>query len=155
MKIRMFPILIALFASMASPISVEAWPLRPPKLEPVGEVVIRGIRYQDHSRNTSMSTHSVQGGGFFTIVTRSLFFQGVPGSERYDIRVILQDTAAPPNSSGGVTAYRLTNVRAQGQVLTVQAPNHPVLRGRSYHVTVFLIGPQPMHYAYAGVLEVR
>lgn len=156
MKLRFAPILIALFTTLMAPATTEARPpLRPAPLEPVGEIYIRGIKYLDHTRNTSMSPTVVQGGGFFTIVTRSLFFQGVPGSERYDVRVILQDTAAPPNSSGGVVSYRLTNVRAQGQVLTAQAPDHPVLRGRSYHVTVFLIGPQPMHYAYAGVLTVR
>jgi hypothetical protein len=127
-------------------------PFRPIILQPVGTTNIRGILYNDHTRNTSMAPTAVVGGGFFTITCRSLMFSGVPASSLYDIRVILQDTALPPNS-GGVIAYRLTNVQPLGTSLTVQAPAIPVLAGRSYHVSVFLIGPQPMHYAYAGVLQ--
>lgn len=132
----------------------EARPWLRPVIYPVGKINTRGIVYNDHSRNTTLSSQRVAGGGFFTISTRSLFYSGVPGSNRYDVRVVLQDANHPPNSSGGVTVYRLTNVQRNGTVLRVQAPNIPVLRNRTYHVTVFLIGPQPMHYAYAGTLTV-
>ncbi len=124
-------------------------------IQPVGEIYIRGIKYTDHSRNTTLTPTQVGPGGWIHINTSSLMYSGAPNSPRYDLRVIIQDTAQPPNSSGGVTAYRLTNVRAQGTSISAQMPNYPVLRNRSYHVTVFLIGPQPMHYAYAGVVRLN
>ena len=119
------------------------------------DIYIRGLRYSDHTANTRMGPVQVAPGGFITINTTSLFYSPLPNRPRYDLRVVIQDTSLPPNSSGGVLVFRLTNVRPTGTSLTAQLPLHPMFRNRSYHVTVFLIGPQPWHYAYAGVVTIR
>ena len=111
----------------------------------VGSVNIRGIMYEDHSAGTSLAQGSVQGGAFFTINSSTMVYDG-------QIRVTMQDVNR--GNGFGVTAFRLTNVRRSGNSLIVQAPNIPALRGRTYHIAVFVYGARN-RTADAGRLTIQ
>lgn len=138
--------------AVAQPVVIGPRIIFRPVIQPVGEIYIRNIRYNDHSRNAWMSPNNLVGGQFVTIGVNSLNLAQL--SRTHQIRVVIQDVNRPPNSLG-VTVFQLTNVRVSGNTLIAQTPNYPILRNRSYHLTVFALGPQPMHYAYPGVLTIR
>ncbi|MBK9295228.1 MAG: hypothetical protein IPM57_12455 [Oligoflexia bacterium] len=145
--------------AVAQPVTYPFKPIRRPvpilinpALQPVGQIYIRNIRYNDHSRNSWMSPHQLVGGQFVTIGINSLNLQQI--SRTHQIRVVIQDVNRPPNSFG-VTVFQLVNVRVVGNTLVAQTPPYPILRNKSYHLTVFALGPQPMHYAYPGVLTIH
>jgi hypothetical protein len=157
MALRMFfSLLFLCLASLAE--AQPYYPIKPiPKpqpLRPVTDTYIRGIHYKDHSQNASLAPNSIQGGSWFTISVRSLFFSAPAGQPMRDIRVILQDVATP-NPTFGVTAFRLTNITPQGTTLQAFVPNYYQLKNRTYYVTVFSYGALPNHYAYAGTLTVH
>ncbi len=108
-------------------------------------VTIRGLRYDDYSGNTRLSTTRVNGGGFFQIVSNCLHYDG-------RIVVTLQDVTR--GGGFGVTVFQLTNVSTSGNVLTAQAPNLAIYRNRTYHVAVFVFG-QPWKTANPGQLTIQ
>lgn len=117
-----------------------------PACQPVPSIYIRNIRYDDYSRYTSLSTTSVAPGGFFRIQTNCLQFNG-------QIVVTLQDVSRGPGF--GVTAFRLTNVSVSGNLVTAQVPNLPIFQNRTYHVALFVYGPQPWKTANPGQITIR
>ena len=120
-------------------------PPQRPANQPVGQVYIRGIPYQDHSANTRLSTATIQGGQSFRIESTTLPLDG-------QIRVTMQDVNR--GNGFGVTAFQLTNVRRSGNTLIVQAPNLPLLKNRTYHIAVFVYGATN-RTANAGRLTIR
>lgn len=110
------------------------------------QVYIRNLLYNDYSRYTSLPVTTVNPGGFFRIVTNCLPLNG-------QVVVTLQDVSR--GSGFGVTAFRLTNVRVNGNVVTAQAPNLPLFRNRTYQVAVFVYGQQPWKTANPGQLTIR
>ena len=141
--------LFALLFVMLSADFSAAQPITRPKIYPITDIYIRGIHYKDHSRNTWMSPSNAYLGQFVSISSRSLVFSGAK-----DVRVILQEVGG--GGTWGVTAYRLTNVRVQFMTLSAQLPNHPIFRGRNWHVTVFVYGnAPPYHYAYPGIVKIH
>jgi len=121
-------------------------PSAPPACQPAPSVYIRNIRHDDYSRYTSLSTTNVAPGGFFQIQTNCLQFNG-------PIVVTLQDVNR--GSGFGVTAFRLTNVSVSGNVVTAQAPSLPIFQNRTYHVALFVYGPQPWKTANPGQITIR
>lgn len=102
---------------------------------------IRGINYVDHSHSSQLLTTTVHRGQWLSIRSSTFPFI-VPGQMR-DVRVILQDV----NSTGlGVTAFRLTNIRIQGNIIMAQLPTQALFANRSYYLNVFSFGAQPFHY---------
>ncbi len=121
--------------------------LLPQTCPPPPFVFIRGLRYQDYSCYTSLSTATVAPGGFFQILQS-------PGSPLvYDGPVVV--TIQDVNQSGGFgfTAFRLTNVTLSGNTLTAQAPSLSLFQGRTYNVAVFIFG-QPWKTASAGQITI-
>ncbi len=106
-------------------------PVAAPVCQPTPTVYLRGFPYQDFSRNSRLSATVVAKGGYFQIITNCMPFDG-------QVRVTLQDSS--PAGGFGVTALQLTNVRVQGNVVTVQAPPYPIYANRTYHVSLFVFG---------------
>ena len=116
-----------------------------PSCQPLPSVYIRGLKYEDYSGNTRLSTTRVNPGGFFQIQSSCL---------RYDGRVVVTLQDVNRGNGFGVTVFQLTNVTTNGNVLTAQAPNLPILRNRTYHVAVFVYG-QPWKTANPGQLSIQ
>ena len=125
----------------------------PKPLAPVGKITIRGIRYNDHTANTTKSTSLAQAPTTVTITSRSLNFSQINGVTP-QIRVFLQDANRPSNSFG-VTGFGLTGLTANQGTLTIQIPNYHFLKNRTFHVAVFVYAGAPFHYANAGTLTIK
>ena len=121
--------------------------------QPVGEIYIRGLRYQDHSRNASLHTASLVNGGTLAISCGSLNFSQL-NNRGYRFSVVLQDVNRP--NGYGVTVFQLRSLRVSGNRLFADVPfdaSYNYLKNRSSVVTVFVIGPQPWHYVHAGTIS--
>ena len=149
--------LAVLLCSMGAQAQFNPLPISGPSFTrpgPVGQIYIRGLRYNDHSGNTTLAPAVANLGGVIEIASSSLFFEMLPGAAPRTVQVLLQDVNRPVNSFG-VTVFELTSMVAAGTTLQVQLPLQPVFQGRSFHVTVFMIGAQPWHYAYAGIVNIQ
>jgi len=123
--------------------------------QPVGDIYIRGLRYNDHSRNASMSPTSLTNGGTISVYCSSVNFSMLNNSG-YRFTVALQDVNR--GDGYGVTAFQLRSVRVNGNMLYVDVPfdaMYNYLRNRTFYLTVTIIGPQPWHYVYPGTITLR
>jgi hypothetical protein len=111
----------------------------------VSPVSIRNLQYLDYTPYATLSPTTVAPGGFIRIATQCLPFDG-------QVIVTLQDVTR--GNGFGVTAFRLTNVSVNGNVVTAQVPNLPLFRNRSYHVGLFVFG-NPWKTANPGVVTVQ
>jgi hypothetical protein len=111
----------------------------------VSPVYIRNLRYDDYSPYARLTSTNVPLGGFIQISTSCLRFDG-------RVIVTLQDTAR--GNGFGVTAFQLTNVRVNGNVVIAQLPTQALFGNRSFHVAVFVYGT-PWKTANAGTVAIR
>ena len=128
-------------------------------------MVLRGLPYEDHSKNTCFEYTKNQGG--LTIPKRSKYIS-VRTGEWFKIvsltlsftrdsrtRIILQDINK--TSEYGVTAFKLRDFRLLNRhSIIVRIPPYPIFRNRTFHVSVaFIEGPPPWKHAYVGTLKIK
>lgn len=148
----LFAIFALTFVSLAAGSAAAQYrvPVRPttppaPSCTGVPSVYIRNLRYDDYTRYSRLSTNTVAPGGFIQIVTNCMNIDGA-------VHVTLQDVNR--GNGYGVTAFRLTNVRWSGNVITAQMPNHPIFRNRTFHIGLFVYG-QPWKTANPGSVTIQ
>jgi hypothetical protein len=121
-----------------------------PTCSPVPTTYVRNLPYSNYSSYASKSTSAVPAGGSFAITVNCMPWSG-------QIKVVLQDVNAPSQVAAGFTGvFQLTAVQRSGNTLTVQTPNQAYFKGKTYYVSVFVLGNQPGNYAQApGTLTIQ
>ena len=119
---------------------------KPPACGPVPAVYRYGVKYDDYSRYSTLSTTSVRLGGSFQIMTTCLQFDG-------PIVVMIEDVNAK-RPGGLATPIPLPNVKRSGNVVTAQAPLFANYRNRTYRVSLFVLG-QPKKTAEPGLITIQ
>ena len=108
---------------------------------------IRNLKYDDYTRYSRLTSNIEPLGGYIQINTRCLVYSG-------QVVVTLQDVNRPTNGYG-VTAFRLTNVSYGPNGVTAQLPTHPIFKGRTFHVALFVYGGQPWKTASPGTIKIQ
>jgi hypothetical protein len=134
-------------APLRQPLTVNLPQPNCPQSAPV--IYVRNLAYNDYSPYATKSTSVVAGGGFFSINVNCMPWNGT-------VKVVLQDVNAPAQVAAGFTGvFELRNVSRNGSTLTVQAPAGAPFVGKTYYVTVFVLGAVPGKYAAVGTLTVQ
>ena len=121
-------------------------PTRPPHTPQLGQIVIRGIPYVDHSKYATLSKSQVLLGDYFNIDTQTMNF-----NQGGTVKVFIQEVNG--HTGLGVTGYELRGVHKYGKNLQVQAPWLQLFRNRKFNVSVFHYTGQKNHYAHAGIIH--